>query len=105
MRFDHRNTTNLQMDKGLPWMVRFWISAKAMAAPFLVASVVSFFVAFADLSSYLLVQPPGVTTVAMRMFDLLHYGTKNQESGLALVLVAFGVISSFVLLRRIEFES
>ena len=105
MRFDRRNTTNLQMDQGLPWMVRIWICAKAMAAPFLVASVVSFFVAFADLSSYLLVQPPGVTTVAMRMFDLLHYGTKNQESGLALVLVAFGVISSFVLLRRIEFES
>lgn len=104
-RFDHRNRTNLQMDQGLPRMVRIWISAKAMAAPVLVASVVSFFVAFADLSSYLLVQPPGVTTIAMRMFDLLHYGTKNQESGLALVLVAFGMVSLFLLSRQMDFES
>jgi ABC-type Fe3+ transport system permease subunit len=68
------------------WLIAFWIG---------------FSIAFGDLASYLLIQPPGVTTVAMRMFDLLHYGTKNREAGLAVALAIFGSVSSLAWLSAV----
>jgi ABC-type Fe3+ transport system permease subunit len=99
-RFRNRHATALSMDRGLGWASRVWILRKAMHKPFLVAWVLCFFVSFADLSSYLLVQPPGVTTVAMRMFDLLHYGVKNQEAALALLLAVVSMVAAWGLLLR-----
>ena len=101
-RFKRNNASLLQMDRGLPYASRIWILMKALKQPITIALVVAFFVSFADLSSYLLVQPPQVTTVAMRMFDLLHYGIKNRESGLALTLVVAGAIPTWWLVRRID---
>jgi len=101
-RFTTNNDRLLQLDKGLPYLSRTWILLKAMLNPLVVALVVAFFVSFADLSSYLLVQPPQVTTVAMRMFDLLHYGIKNRESGLALTLVIASAIPTLLFVRRMD---
>ena len=101
-RFQKHHERLLQLDMGLPYFTRLWILFKAMVNPVAVALVVAFFVAFSDLASYLLVQPPQVTTVAMRMFDLLHYGIKNRESGLALTLVLAGAIPTCLFLRHID---
>ena len=101
-RYKEHHERSLQLDLGLPYLTRIWILFKAMGSPLAVALVVAFFVAFSDLASYLLVQPPQVTTVAMRMFDLLHYGIKNRESGLALTLVIAGAIPTCLFLRRID---
>lgn len=101
-RYKEHHERSLQLDMGLPYLTRIWILFKAMGSPLAVALVVAFFVAFSDLASYLLVQPPQVTTVAMRMFDLLHYGIKNRESGLALTLVFAGAIPTCLFLRRID---
>ncbi len=101
-RYKEHHERSLQLDMGLPYLTRIWIFFKAMGSPLAVALVVAFFVAFSDLASYLLVQPPQVTTVAMRMFDLLHYGIKNRESGLALTLVIAGAIPTCLFLRRID---
>ena len=101
-RYKEHHERSLQLDLGLPYLTRIWILFKAMGSPLAVALVVAFFVAFSDLASYLLVQPPQVTTVAMRMFDLLHYGIKNRESGLALTLIIAGAIPTCLFLRRID---
>ena len=101
-RFKKNNAGLLQMDKGLPYTTRIWILTQALRQPIAVALVIAFSVSFADLSSYLLVQPPQVTTVAMRMFDLLHYGIKNRESGLALTLVIAAAVPTWWLLHRID---
>lgn len=101
-RFDIYNKRLLELDLGLPYLTRTWILFKAMVNPIAVAFAMAFFVAFADLSSYLLVQPPQVTTIAMRMFDLLHYGINSRESGLALALVCFGAIPTLLFVRRID---
>ena len=98
-RFQRNNSRLLQLDRGLSLPTRTWILFCAIRTPLVISLVVSFFVAFADLSSYLLVQPPQVTTVAMRMFDLLHYGIKNRESGLALTLVMAGLIPTILWIR------
>jgi len=99
-RYRKRNARQLQLDLGLPFITRVWVGVFAMKNPILMSAVIAFFVSFADLSTYLLVQPPQVTTVAMRMFDLLHYGIKNRESGLALTLAIVGSIPTLFLFRR-----
>jgi len=99
-RYQRHNENSLRLDQGLPFSTRSWVRASAMSTPIAVAFAVSFFVSFADLATYLLVQPPQVTTVAMRMFDLLHYGIKNRESGLALALAMAGAIPTLYLVGR-----
>lgn len=93
-RFRLRHAHLIAMDRGLPLSARVWIRIRAMRQPILICLLVCFFVSFAELSCYLLVLPPGVTTVSMRMFDLLHYGVKNQDASLALVLAAIGFVTS-----------
>ena len=103
-RYRKRCARQLQLDLGLPFITRVWVGVFAMKTPILMSAMIAFFVSFADLSTYLLVQPPQVTTVAMRMFDLLHYGIKNRESGLALTLAMAGSIPTLFLLRRFGSE-
>ncbi|AMV33786.1 hypothetical protein VN12_16785 [Pirellula sp. SH-Sr6A] len=73
---------------------------RALARPFCVGVLAAFFVGFANLESYLLVLPPSVTPVSMRMFELLHYGVQNQDAGLALGLVAISVLTTYGLSWR-----
>ena len=56
-RFKKNNAGLLQMEKGLPYSTRIWILTQALRQPIAVALVIAFSVSFADLSSYLLVQP------------------------------------------------
>ena len=43
-----------------------------------------------ELSTHLLLLPPGVTTLAQRLFEFLHFGMRYQDSGLCLALVLLG---------------
>ena len=49
-----------------------------------------------ELSTHLLLLPPGVTTVAQRLFEFLHFGMRYQDSGLCLALVALGWLVAIV---------
>lgn len=68
--------------------------------PLIVAAVVSMMVAVGDLSSYLLVMPPGVTTLAMRIFDLLHYAVRYRDAGLLVFMTLLSTGLSFWVMRR-----
>ena len=48
-----------------------------------------------ELSATLLVAPPGVTTVPMRVFQLLHYGVDDRVAALALSV--FGLLGLVLL--------
>jgi iron(III) transport system permease protein len=54
---------------------------------FAVAWLLALAVALGDLSASVLVVPPGVTTIAIRIFGLLHYGVDDQVAGLCLALL------------------
>ncbi len=60
----------------LPW------SWPAIAA----AAVMALIVAIGDLAATLLVAPPGVSTLSVRIFGLLHYGAEDRVSALCLML-------------------
>ena len=52
----------------------------------------------ADLSATVLAVPPGVTTVAIRIFNLVHYGVSDQLAGLCLgSMCVFTLVASCVL--------
>lgn len=53
-------------------------------------------VSFSDLSTYMLCLPPGVTTISMRVFDLLHYGVRFQEAGLLFFIAVMGLGAGFL---------
>jgi iron(III) transport system permease protein len=49
-----------------------------------------------ELSCSMLVLPPGVTTLSMRLFEMLHFGMRHQDSGLSGLLVALGWLVAVV---------
>ena len=65
---------------------RLW----ALALAWLVAMAI----AFGDLAASVLVVPPGVTTLSIRIFGLLHYGVEDRVAGICLMLVAVFAITS-----------
>jgi ABC-type Fe3+ transport system permease subunit len=101
-RFLSAHASILAIDKSLPLWLRGWIWFRYTRVAIAASALACVLIAFGDLASYLLVQPPGVTTVAMRMFDLLHYGIRNREASLALILSAVAVFPSWWLARRIQ---
>lgn len=60
------------------------VAAPLRGSLVIVAWLVVFAIASGDLSSTILVAPPGVTTAAIRVFGLIHSGVRYQESGLCL---------------------
>jgi len=55
-----------------------------------------------ELSSTILLLPPGVTTVSMRLFELLHFGMRHQDSGLCGLLLLLGWGVSFVFWKTLN---
>lgn len=62
----------------------------------LVAWMILALVSVGELSTTILVLPPGVTTLSMRLFEMLHFGMRHQDSGLCLALVLLGWLAVVV---------
>jgi iron(III) transport system permease protein len=60
-----------------------------------VAWLVALAIVLGDLAASILVVPPGVITLPIRIFGLMHYGVEDQVAGICLVLVAvFAVVAA-----------
>ena len=80
----------------------FWTRLFSIVLPqrmFALAAVwlIGFAVSFADLSASVLVVPPGVTTLPVRIFGLLHAGVDDQVAGVGLNLLAGGAVIATVI--------
>ena len=51
------------------------------------AFLLSLAVGLGDLAASILVVPPGVATLSIHIFSLLHYGVEDQVAGICLALV------------------
>ena len=59
-----------------------------------------FVLSVGELSASLLVLPPGVTTISVRIFQLLHYGVDDRVAALALsVFAAMAAIAMAIATR------
>lgn len=70
--------------------------------PLMVAAFIVFVLAFGELGTTLLVSPPGVETVPVKIYNLMHYGAEDLVAALCLILMLliFIVASLFLWLLR-----
>jgi iron(III) transport system permease protein len=91
------------VDGAGPWSRLLRIALPMRRPAVGVAWLVALAVALGDLAASILVVPPGVTTLSIRIFGLLHYGVEDQVAGICLALVAlFAAVAAAAvhLLRR-----
>jgi iron(III) transport system permease protein len=83
------------------WLIALPMRWRAAAVAWLAALAIS----LGDLAATILVAPPGVQTLSIRVFGLLHYGVEDQVAGICLAMVlVFAVLAyaAFHLARRIS---
>ena len=85
-----------QLDGLSPWQKWTQILFPQTGYRWLSAVLLLIVLSIGELSCSILVLPPAVTTVSMKLFEFLHFGTRHQDSGLCLVLVLLGWGVSFV---------
>lgn len=77
---------------GLFWHVIWPLVRRSVVVAWLVALAVS----LGDLAASILVMPPGVETLAIHIFGLIHYGVDDRVAGITLAMVgafvAIGVV-------------
>jgi iron(III) transport system permease protein len=85
---------------GLARMIHIAIPQRKMAI--VVAWFAAVVIATGDLSASILVTPPGVSTIPIRVFGLLHAGVDDQVAGLCLAMVGEFVILAAVTITIIR---
>ncbi|MGI9428098.1 MAG: ABC transporter permease, partial [Bythopirellula sp.] len=74
--------------EGAGWWQRLFQVALPWCWPAVAAaSCMALIVALGDLAATLLVAPPGVSPLSVRIFGLLHYGAEDRVSALCLMLI------------------
>jgi iron(III) transport system permease protein len=74
------------------WRVAIPLRKAGLAA----AAGIALVLAVSELSATLLVVPPGVTPISVRIFQLLHYGVDDRVAALALSVVGLAAIAVIV---------
>jgi ABC-type Fe3+ transport system permease subunit/streptogramin lyase len=74
------------------WQVLRHVLWPQIARPVMVTSYVVFVLCLWDVESMILVVPPGGETLALRIFNLLHYGHNAQVNALCFVLLVVALI-------------
>jgi iron(III) transport system permease protein len=59
-------------------------------------------VSIGELSCTINVLPPGVTTTSMRLFEILHFGMRHQDSAMCIILILMGWLTAYVMRWSLE---
>jgi len=89
-------TDAARLDGAARWRMFRWILWPQIAPQVAAAWYVVFLLCLWDIESILLVLPPGGETLALRIFNLLHYGHNAQVDALCLTLLAVAVAPLFL---------
>lgn len=78
------------------------IVARLTRRHLVVAAFIVFVLAFGELGTTLLVSPPGVETVPIKIYNLMHYGAEEMVAALCIILMAiiFLIASFFLCILR-----
>ena len=71
------------------------------------AWLAAFVAAFGELSATVLVAPPGMPTLPLRIFNLLHYGVEDRVAGICLAVLAIiaGIVAGVWGVGRLRVQS
>lgn len=77
-----------------------WLKVRLplLAPGLLAAAALCFALTLAELGATLIVAPPGMATLTMRLYNLLHYGATEMVAGLCLVMTAATVAAGILVL-------
>ena len=92
---DHRSWELAKLDGLSTLQIVRTLVCPQTGSRWLVAWLVLALVSVGELSTTILVLPPGVTTLSMRLFEMLHFGMRHQDSGLCLLLIFLGWLATF----------
>jgi ABC-type Fe3+ transport system permease subunit len=81
-----------------PWRTLRAITLPALRGPLAVAAAAAVIVASHDLALSVLVGPPGLSTLALRLFSTVHYGSESLVAALSLGQAACGLVLGAALL-------
>lgn len=78
------------------------IVARLTRRHLVVAAFIVFVLAFGELGTTLLVSPPGVETIPVKIYNLMHYGAEEMVAALCIILMAliFMISSVFLWILR-----
>ncbi len=89
-------TDAARLEGAARWRMFRWILWPQIAPQVVAAWYVVFLLCLWDVESMILVLPPGGETLALRIFNLLHYGHNAQGDALCLTLLAVAVAPLFL---------
>jgi ABC-type spermidine/putrescine transport system permease subunit II len=88
---------------------QFWRIALPQCWPAVVAAwIVALAIAAGEVAATILVIPPGVTTLSVQVFTLLHYGVEDRLASISLVMMlgsAGLTLAALACLRRFRLGS
>ncbi len=84
-------TDAARLDGATRWQTLRFVQWPQIAPPLAAAWYIIFLLCLWDVESMILVVPPGGETLALRIFNLLHYGHNAQVNALCLALLALAV--------------
>ncbi|MCA9127072.1 MAG: iron ABC transporter permease [Planctomycetales bacterium] len=99
---DQSTWEQIQIDGMSRWQALRLIILPHAATRLFVAWLLVFVYSLGELSCSILVLPPGVTTVSMRLFEMLHFGMRHQDSGLSGILLLYGWLVSLAIWKTLR---
>jgi iron(III) transport system permease protein len=86
-----------QLDGAGP-LKRIWLAVRQRPATVAVAAVAAFVISLGELAATILVVPPGIAPLSVRIFGLLHYNVEDQVAAISLMLVLLHSAATLVVL-------
>jgi iron(III) transport system permease protein len=83
---------------GAGWIVRAWLMLRQRLAAVAVAGAAVAVLSLGELSATLLVVPPGIEPLSVRLFSLLHYNVEDQVAAITLMLVSIHAVVGWLIL-------
>ena len=75
-----------QLDGAGP-LRRVWLAIRQRPAAVALAALTAFVISLGELSATILVVPPGIVPLSVRIFGLLHYNVEDQVAAISLMLI------------------
>jgi iron(III) transport system permease protein len=103
-RADRRMVELVRTEGGSRWSVFRFAVWPQIASATAVSAFVVFLFCLWDVEALVLIVPPGVETLALRIFNLLHYGHNSQVNALCLILlfVALAPLFAFAAIKALQ---
>jgi iron(III) transport system permease protein len=81
------------------WTQLFRIALPLRRSAVVASWLVALAIGVGDLAASILVVPPGVSTLSISIFGLLHYGVEDRVAGVCLaILLIFAVLTTAILI-------